>query len=115
MLHAISPGDTIIEAPGACVIAPKVEPLSEMLKYKLLVVSVGSVSVDLCEEESDILLQVMCTYVSNATCHAAYLGNVLAVICDLAILNCYYLVLLHNDICVHVNISKYIRVHARSG
>lgn len=62
MLHAISPGDTTIEAPGACVIAPKIEPLSELLKYKLLFVSVGSINVDLCEEESDLLLQVMRTF-----------------------------------------------------
>lgn len=40
-------------------IAPKVEPLSELLKYKLLAVSVKSINVDLHEEEADILLQVM--------------------------------------------------------
>lgn len=43
-------------------IAPKVEPLSELLKYKLLAVSVRSISVNFHEEESNILLQVMSPY-----------------------------------------------------
>ena len=61
-LHAISPGDSVIEAPGACVIAPKVEPLSELLKYKLLAVTVTSINLDLYEKESDMLLQVTCSF-----------------------------------------------------
>ena len=57
-LHAISPGDTTIEAPGACVIAPKVEPLSEDLKYKLLNVYLHSINVDLFSNTSHLLLKV---------------------------------------------------------
>ena len=58
VLHAVSPGDSTIEAPGACVIAPKVEPLAEELKYKLLNVYLSSIQLDLFSESSHLLIQV---------------------------------------------------------
>jgi hypothetical protein len=57
VLHAVSPGDSTIEAPGACVIAPKVEPLAEELKYKLLNVYLSSIQLDLFSESSHLLIQ----------------------------------------------------------
>ena len=57
-LHAISPGDSTLKAPGACMIAPKVEPLSEDLKYKLLNVYLHAINVDLFSNTSHLLLKV---------------------------------------------------------
>lgn len=61
-------------------IAPKVEPLSELLKYKLLAVSVKSISINIHEEESDILLQVMSPYLQLPSIYAVHLGTVITLI-----------------------------------
>lgn len=56
--HVLSYGDGIYKAPGAILIEPRAEPLSELLKYKMFALHVSGVDFNLHEENSLIRLQV---------------------------------------------------------
>ena len=57
--HVLSYGDGLIKAPGAILIEPLAEPLSELLKYKMFVLHSSGVDFILREERSMLRLQVL--------------------------------------------------------
>ena len=63
--HALSFGDGIVEAPGAILIEPQAEPLSELLKYKMFVLHISEVNFILREENSAFRLQVFVVFDNN--------------------------------------------------
>ena len=63
--HILSHGDGIYKAPEAILVEPAAEPLSELLKYKLLSLTLSSVDVYIREADTLLKLQVcVCVFVS---------------------------------------------------
>lgn len=56
--HAVSHGDGFNEAPGALYIEPKVEPLSELIKYRLFDLNIEEADVHFLEGSNITRVQV---------------------------------------------------------
>ena len=56
--HILSHGDGIYKAPEAILVEPAAEPLSELLKYKLLSLTLSSIDVYIREANTLLKLQV---------------------------------------------------------
>ena len=67
--HVLSYGDGTFKAPGAILIEPRAEPLSELLKYKMFILHISGVDFMLHEELSMIRLQVCVLFSSSRTVH----------------------------------------------
>ena len=57
-IHTLSHGDGFLEAPGALVIQPKVEPLSEVIKYLLFNLRIASLDLHLNDDGTITRIQV---------------------------------------------------------
>ena len=57
LIHTLSVGDGLLEAPGALLIQPKVEPVSEDIKYRLFNLDIAEADLHICEEGSIMRLQ----------------------------------------------------------
>ena len=66
--HILSHGDGIYKAPEAILVEPAAEPLSELLKYKLLSLTLSSIDVYIREANTLLKLQV-CVCLSYVSVH----------------------------------------------
>lgn len=56
----MSSGDDFVKPPDAVVIEPVAEPLSELIKYKLVAVNISTINVNIKEKDSVLKLKVYC-------------------------------------------------------
>lgn len=68
-IHTSSLGDGLEAAPDGDVIAPKVEPISEEIKYRLFTLSIAEADVHICEGDGIIQLQSAGLDVDTCTLH----------------------------------------------